>query len=332
MPVHEQARLQLQDTKGHAMPDPDIDSEPMQRAINLASTCKPLGNHIPKVGAVIAIHGAIIASGHRGSGRPDDDNHAELNALNEVHDPTQLHKVTLYTTLEPCTPEVRADPLNCCTEHILRSQIKKVFIGILDPNQGVRGKGLWELQSHGISVQLFPPELARQIRSLNQQFIKFQQSIGIKIKNPTHGQLIELPSNNNAYEASGTFENEPTEPLYAFTQYGGKWWPQPHSVAVLSDPKEWKVTCYFGANGLHTVHIVKATEIGHNLVSYYRRVRDANLKRNDVLRECLPGNSINIEELIKKLPGVYHGISLGAKLPKGLQSLAEVEVDIVRKK
>jgi pyrimidine deaminase RibD-like protein len=63
-----------------------------------------------------------------------------------------------------------------------------VFIGILDPNQGVRGKGLWELQSRGIEVELFPPKLARQIRVLNEKFIKAQLRLGIRITNLISGQ------------------------------------------------------------------------------------------------------------------------------------------------
>ena len=58
---------------------------------------------------------------------------------------------------------------------------KRVFIGILDPNQGVTGKGLWALQESGIDVELFPPELAREIKTLNEKFILSQKRPGIKI-------------------------------------------------------------------------------------------------------------------------------------------------------
>src|SRR5436190_991141 len=149
----------------------DNDKELMGRAISLAEQCKPVADRIPKVGAVIAVGSTVIGKGHRGTGAPGDDDHAEKVALESVGDRGELPKATVYTTLEPCTPEVRSDPLNCCTELIRRAEVKRVFIGILDPNQGVRGKGLWELQSQKIEVELFPPDLATQIRVLNDKFI-----------------------------------------------------------------------------------------------------------------------------------------------------------------
>ena len=138
----------------------DTDKQLMIETISLAEQCQPIADRIPKVGAVIAVGDTIIGRGHRGTGNAVDDDHAEKVALKGVVDRRQLPRATVYTTLEPCTPEVRSDPLNCCTELIRQAEVKRVFIGILDPNQGVRGKGLWELQSRRIEVELFPPDLA----------------------------------------------------------------------------------------------------------------------------------------------------------------------------
>src|SRR5262249_49397627 len=138
-------------------------------------------------GAIIAIGDTVIGQGHRGTGNPGDDEHAEWRAIHGVQDRSQLPKATVYTTLEPCTPEVRSDPLKCCTELIRQGGVKKVFIGILDPNQGVRGKGLWELQDRGIDVELFPPDMAKRIRALNDKFIRAQRTLGIRILEPANG-------------------------------------------------------------------------------------------------------------------------------------------------
>src|SRR5262250_2875858 len=102
---------------------------------------------IPKVGAVIAVDGRTIGGGRRGTGAVEgDDDHAEINAIRQVQDKSQLAHATLYTTLEPCTGEVRSRPLECCMELIRQHRIRKVFVGILDPNQWVSGKGLSALQ------------------------------------------------------------------------------------------------------------------------------------------------------------------------------------------
>ena len=150
----------------------------MLRAIFLANDCKPIRDGIPKVGAVIAIDGTPISSGRRGNGGDEnDDRHAEHQALEKVDDKTQLPHATLYTTLEPCTKEVRTKEPECCSELIIQHKIKKVFIGILDPNQGVAGKGISRLQESDIEVELFPPDLAKQIKSTNAAFIRTQQTL-----------------------------------------------------------------------------------------------------------------------------------------------------------
>jgi pyrimidine deaminase RibD-like protein len=87
----------------------------MKSAIALAESRRPESEHIPKVGAIIAVDGVVIGKGQRGPGSPEDDQHAEKK---------QLHKATVYTTLEPCTPTVRSDPDDCCTERLRRAGVK----------------------------------------------------------------------------------------------------------------------------------------------------------------------------------------------------------------
>src|ERR1700722_5594741 len=49
----------------------------------------------------------------RGVGGQDDD-HAELKAVNTVVDKTQLAGASVYTTLEPCTRHVRRSTTESC--------------------------------------------------------------------------------------------------------------------------------------------------------------------------------------------------------------------------
>jgi len=152
----------------------------MEMAIRMAMLCEPKDpERIPMVGAVTEHNGKILGKGCRG-----EDIHAEMDALSKVADRTLLQDATVYTTLEPCTRTVRSKPEEACTSLLCDAQIKKVVIGILDPNQGVCGKGLLELQKHDIEVELFPQDLAQKIRSLNDRFVRAQQTLGVRLLDP----------------------------------------------------------------------------------------------------------------------------------------------------
>jgi pyrimidine deaminase RibD-like protein len=173
------------------------DIEFMKLAISWANGCQPIKESIPKVGAVIAFGQEVIGRGRRGTGQEGDDEHAEWHAIEQVKNKSLLAQATLYTTLEPCTQEVRSKPLECCTELIRQHQIKRVFIGILDPNQGVTGKGLWHLQNAGVEVDLFPHDLSKEIRIQNAAFIRSQQTLGATIVAPSNGDELRT------YETGG---------------------------------------------------------------------------------------------------------------------------------
>ena len=297
----------------------------MKMAIDLAEQCKPIADRIPKVGAVIAVNGVIIGRGHRGTGESGDDDHAEKIALKGVVDRKELPKATIYTTLEPCTPEVRSDPLNCCTELIRQAEVERVFIGILDPNQGVRGKGLWELQNRGIDVELFPPKLAKRIRVLNDKFIKEQQSLGIRITNLVAGQTIRTYNKGGVYELRGTFLNPPGDDVFVLTNIGGRWWPQPYSLQ-LTGGTTWAVNVTFGSYGPHTLSVVRANELGIGLIRYYRKIVRQNLERASRIEPLVRGSGLEDEDgFLRTLGGNYAPIEM-TRLPKGLELQAQVEV------
>jgi len=303
------------------------DETQMNRAIEQAEQCRPIADRIPKVGAVIAVGGIVIGMGHRGTGRPDDDDHAEMVALRKVPDRTQLASATVYTTLEPCTPDVRSDPLTCCTELIRQAEVKRVFIGILDPNQGVRGKGLWELQERGIDVELFPPELAKRIRLQNDKFIREQRRLGLRITNLKSGQTIRTFDNKGVYELEGTFLNSPGEDVFAFISKDGRWWPQPYSLSLAGDNR-WTVKLHFGTYGTHTLSIVRANELGISLIKYYQKVGGLNRKHRNRMKERLRHFAPEDAEGILDLLGHdFHSIEM-TRLPKGLELQAQVEVDV----
>jgi len=116
----------------------------------------------PMVGAVIVSDGEIVGEGyHKYAGEA----HAEINAITNAKDKTK--GAILFVTLEPCSTHGRTPP---CTEAIIRSGIKKVIIGTIDPNPAHSGKGLEILKNAGIEVEFInDPDC----KNLNEKFNHF---------------------------------------------------------------------------------------------------------------------------------------------------------------
>ncbi len=139
----------------------------MERAYELA--LKGFGKTSPNpcVGAVVVKNGRIVGEGwHMRVG----GDHAEVVALKDVN----VSGCTLFVTLEPCCHHGKTPP---CTDLILKSGIKKVVVGMLDPFSKVSGKGLEVLRAAGLDVEIYTGELELKIRDLNQPFIKIN-SVG----------------------------------------------------------------------------------------------------------------------------------------------------------
>ena len=145
----------------------DADKKFMRRALALAR--KGLGRTSPNpaVGAVIVRKGKIIASGyHRKAG----ENHAEVEALAKLGGKAERGD-TLYVTLEPCNHYGRTPP---CTKAILESGIKRVVVGMGDPNPTVAGGGCEFLSQKGVDVRI--GVLESKCRRLNDWFLKFSKT------------------------------------------------------------------------------------------------------------------------------------------------------------
>jgi diaminohydroxyphosphoribosylaminopyrimidine deaminase/5-amino-6-(5-phosphoribosylamino)uracil reductase len=116
----------------------------MARAIRLARRAEGRTSPNPPVGAVVVKEGRVVGQGfHRAAGQ----DHAEVEALSQAGEAAR--GAELYVTLEPCNHQGRTPP---CTESILRSGIKKVYIGAPDPNPGVAGGGAERLRKAGLEV------------------------------------------------------------------------------------------------------------------------------------------------------------------------------------
>ena len=207
---------------------------------------------------------------------------------------------TIYTTLEPRTGEVRTRPQESCTELILQHRIRRVVIGMLDPNQGVTGKGLWRLQDAGVEVGLFPHELAQQVRALNPEFIRFQQSFGAKIISPQSGE--ELHTYTTRLTGGIQFGLLALIRLriaiFLLCLKGGLCWPQVSAFRSVG-PDTWEVDAHFGSTGEHTLHLVTAVDLGVCLIAYYRKVLD----RNRICKRELMGVLSSDHALFVKVTG-----------------------------
>ncbi len=139
----------------------------MQRAIALAD--KGIGSVSPNplVGCVIVLNDRIIGEGwHQAYGGP----HAEVNAVNTIHDHSLLSESTVYVTLEPCSHHGKTPP---CAAMLIEKKVKKVVIGTQDPNPLVAGKGIAMVKDAGI--QVFTGIEAAACRHQNRRFFTFME-------------------------------------------------------------------------------------------------------------------------------------------------------------
>ena len=142
------------------------DIEYMQHAIELARRGAGFVNPNPMVGCVVVKNDAIITEGYH---EYYGGLHAERNALTNCN--SDCKDATLYVTLEPCCHYGKTPP---CTEIIIEKGIKKVVVGLLDPNPLVSGKGISILQNAGIEVVAGVEE--DKIKDLNKVFLKYIQT------------------------------------------------------------------------------------------------------------------------------------------------------------
>lgn len=118
----------------------------MQRCLQLASLGIGYTRPNPSVGAIIVHNDTIIGEGYTS---PYGGPHAEVNAIQSVRDKSILKDATLYVTLEPCSHHGKTPP---CSDLIIERKIPNVYIGTIDSNSKVSGKGIEKLKASGCNV------------------------------------------------------------------------------------------------------------------------------------------------------------------------------------
>ncbi|MGH2569510.1 MAG: hypothetical protein ACRDGA_14320 [Bacteroidota bacterium] len=144
------------------------DDELMRLALQQAAQCKPAREEEPRVGAVLARNGQLVDQVYREETGPGD--HAEFALLNKkIRSSDLVVGATLYTTLEPCT--TRSHDKLPCAEWIVKKKVRRVVIGMLDPNPNICGRGYWHLLDGGVDVDFCSHEVTKDIVAANAKFI-----------------------------------------------------------------------------------------------------------------------------------------------------------------
>lgn len=116
----------------------------MRAALALAGRNLGMTGPNPSVGCVIVKNGAVIGRAVTAyGGRP----HAETQALAQAG--VQAQVASVYVTLEPCAHHGKTPP---CAQALIDARVKRVFVGLIDPDPRVTGKGINMLREAGIEV------------------------------------------------------------------------------------------------------------------------------------------------------------------------------------
>jgi diaminohydroxyphosphoribosylaminopyrimidine deaminase/5-amino-6-(5-phosphoribosylamino)uracil reductase len=132
-------------TDGAASPSDDV--RWMGRAIALGQSARLRASPNPWVGAVVvAEKGGEHFEGATG---PPGGLHAEAAALLAAG--RAARGATVYVTLEPCAHHGRTPP---CAEALAKAGVRRVVVGVEDPDPRVSGRGIATLRDAGVDVEL----------------------------------------------------------------------------------------------------------------------------------------------------------------------------------
>jgi diaminohydroxyphosphoribosylaminopyrimidine deaminase/5-amino-6-(5-phosphoribosylamino)uracil reductase len=135
----------------------------LNRCMELARKGEGAVSPNPLVGSIVLDNdGNIAGEGfHQKYGEP----HAEVNALNQAKE--KAINGTIFVNLEPCSHYGKTPP---CADLIIERGIKKVVIGMVDPNPKVSGQGIEKLKE--AQIEVVTGILKEECQKLNEIFIK----------------------------------------------------------------------------------------------------------------------------------------------------------------
>lgn len=156
----------------------------MQQCIKLARKAEGQVSPNPLVGAIVLDKdGNIVGEGYH---QKYGEAHAEVNALNQAGE--KARGGTIIVNLEPCSHFGKTPP---CADLIIEKGIKKLIVGMIDPNPKVSGNGIKKCIDAGIDVQV--GILEDKCKELNEIFLKNQNLkkpfIAMKIATTLDGKI-----------------------------------------------------------------------------------------------------------------------------------------------
>jgi len=162
----------------------------MRMALRLAQKAGGGTHPNPLVGAVLVKAGRIVGRGyHKRCGLA----HAEVNAISDAG--PKAKGADLYVTLEPCGHFGKTPP---CTGAIINAGIRRVIIGMKDPNPVNNGKGTAQLKRAGIKVKT--GVLEKEAASINLPYIKYVRTglpyVTLKMAQSLDGKIATRTGNS----------------------------------------------------------------------------------------------------------------------------------------
>ncbi|MBE6049258.1 MAG: bifunctional diaminohydroxyphosphoribosylaminopyrimidine deaminase/5-amino-6-(5-phosphoribosylamino)uracil reductase RibD [Clostridium sp.] len=281
-----------------------MDEKWMQRALDLAIKGEGTVNPNPLVGAVIVKNEKVIGEGYH---KKFGEVHAEVNAFNSAKE--DVTGATMYVTLEPCSHYGKNPP---CADLVVKKNIKRVVIGILDPNPLVAGRGVKKLRDAGIEVTV--GVLEKECKKINEIFLKYittrKPFVLMKTAMSIDGKIATFSGESKwISNEKSRLEVQKLRNKYAAIMVG-------INTVIKDDPK---LTCRI-ENGVNPIRIVVDSELRipmeSNIVNTAREVKTiiaTTSKCNRVKRDELENKGVevviiteiegkvNLKELIKLL-------------------------------
>ncbi|WP_460191070.1 bifunctional diaminohydroxyphosphoribosylaminopyrimidine deaminase/5-amino-6-(5-phosphoribosylamino)uracil reductase RibD [Urechidicola sp. KH5] len=219
----------------------------ISRCLELAKNGLGTTRPNPMVGCVIVVDDKIVGEGFTS---PYGGPHAEVNAIDSVSNKELLTKAILYVSLEPCSHFGKTPP---CSDYIIKHQIPKVVIGVIDDNSLVSGKGIERLKDNGVEV--ITGILEKECEAINKRFFTFHNK-----KRPYI--VLKWAQTNDGFIDRLRKEGEPIEPTWISNRYSQQlvhqWRSEEQSImvgtnTVLKDNPRLNVRSWQGENPVRIV-------------------------------------------------------------------------------